>query len=206
MQAPEQRSPAVVTEATPAKAEQGEMPETEQACRRALRELGVTFVELEPLNDAVGCNVAWPVSVSRLPGNVELKPEATLTCAMAEATARFVTAHAAPIAQSTMKSDLAAIHQVSSHVCRPRTDGNKMSEHARANALDWGALEFADGTTVAVRAHPPSAKDAGKLIGALREAACGPFKTVLGPGSDADHADHFHFDLAQRRNGGTWCH
>jgi hypothetical protein len=39
----------------------------------------------------------------------------------------------------------------------------------------------------------------------VRKAACGPFKTVLGPGSDADHALHFHFDLAPRRHGGTFC-
>ena len=39
----------------------------------------------------------------------------------------------------------------------------------------------------------------------IRKAACGPFKTVLGPGSDADHATHFHVDLAKRRNGGTFC-
>ena len=30
-------------------------------------------------------------------------------------------------------------------------------------------------------------------------------ETVLGPGSDADHALHFHFDLEPRRNGGTFC-
>ncbi|TIQ63130.1 MAG: extensin family protein, partial [Mesorhizobium sp.] len=35
--------------------------------------------------------------------------------------------------------------------------------------------------------------------------ACGPFKTVLGPGSDADHSLHLHLDLAPRRNGGTFC-
>jgi hypothetical protein len=46
---------------------------------------------------------------------------------------------------------------------------------------------------------------AAKFLGAIRKAACGPFKTVLGPGSDADHALHFHFDLAPRRNGGTFC-
>ena len=32
----------------------------------------------------------------------------------------------------------------------------------------------------------------------VRKAACGPFTTVLGPGSDPYHSDHFHLDLAQR--------
>ena len=39
----------------------------------------------------------------------------------------------------------------------------------------------------------------------VRLAACGPFKTVLGPGSDADHATHFHFDLQPRRSGSLFC-
>ena len=44
-----------------------------------------------------------------------------------------------------------------------------------------------------------------KFLDAVRSAACGPFKTVLGPGTDADHATHFHFDMAARRNGATYC-
>ena len=29
--------------------------------------------------------------------------------------------------------------------------------------------------------------------------------TVLGPGYNADHADHFHFDIMQRKNGYVAC-
>lgn len=205
MPAPQQRPAEIEADDAPVSAKINEMPEAEAACRRRIRALGVTFSEFDPKGLMRGCAVPWPVSVSRLPGGVELKPEATLTCAMAEATARFVKEHAKPIAQSVIKSELTGIQQVSSYVCRARTDGEKLSEHARANALDWGALEFANGTAIAVRVHPPAEKDERKLIDTLMRAACGPFKTVLGPGSNADHADHFHFDLAERRNGGTWC-
>ena len=42
----------------------------------------------------------------------------------------------------------------------------------------------------------------------VRKAGCGPFTTVLGPGSDSYHSDHFHFDLAQRGKSGRslYCH
>ncbi|MBO0904984.1 extensin family protein [Jiella sonneratiae] len=40
----------------------------------------------------------------------------------------------------------------------------------------------------------------------IRAAACGPFKTVLGPGTDADHTTHFHLDMAARHGGATYCH
>ncbi len=182
------------------------MPADEKACRGRLREMGVAFSEEAPLREPSGCEAGWPVSVTTLPGDVELRPAATMTCAMAEATATFVEENAAPLSERMMGSSLAAIDQVSSYVCRPRTDGAKLSEHAFANALDWGGLELDDGTQIPVRRYDRRKQpDEARFMAALRKAACGPFKTVLGPGSDADHADHFHFDLAERRNGGTWC-
>jgi Resolvase, N terminal domain/Extensin-like protein C-terminus len=39
----------------------------------------------------------------------------------------------------------------------------------------------------------------------LRDAACHRFNTVLGPGSDAYHADHIHVDLAERAHGYRMC-
>jgi len=39
----------------------------------------------------------------------------------------------------------------------------------------------------------------------VRQAACGPFKTVLGPGADEFHTDHFHLDMARRRSDSAYC-
>jgi hypothetical protein len=39
----------------------------------------------------------------------------------------------------------------------------------------------------------------------LRDAACRRFNTVLGPGSDAYHANHIHVDLAERAHGYRMC-
>lgn len=181
------------------------MPADEAACRARLREMGVVFAEHLPIDEPEGCSAAHPVTVSGLPGGVALRPDAVLTCAMAEATAQFVREHAAPAAHAEFGSPLAAIDQVSSFVCRPRNGTQRLSEHAFANALDWGGLELEDGTRVAIRAYRRSEPRRSRLVSALRRAACGPFKTVLGPGSDADHADHFHFDMAERRNGGAFC-
>jgi hypothetical protein len=43
----------------------------------------------------------------------------------------------------------------------------------------------------------------GKILKAIRRAACGPFTTVLGPGSDRFHRDHLHLDTARGR--GPYC-
>lgn len=181
------------------------LPAGEAACRERLRLLGVAFEEAPPISEPEGCAAAHPLTVTGLPGSVALEPPALLTCPMAEATARFVRDHAASAVREEFDADLTAISQVSSYVCRPRNGSDKLSEHAFANALDWRALALDDGNTIDVRAHGRTEPRRARLIERLRQAACGPFRTVLGPGSDADHADHFHFDLAERRNGGAFC-
>ncbi|MEO9169101.1 MAG: extensin family protein, partial [Aestuariivirga sp.] len=46
-----------------------------------------------------------------------------------------------------------------------------------------------------------------QFLHAIRAHACGLFSTVLGPGSDADHSNHFHLDKMFLRPGrGAYCH
>jgi hypothetical protein len=40
----------------------------------------------------------------------------------------------------------------------------------------------------------------GQFLRRLHKGACGVFGTVLGPEANEAHRDHFHFDLARRRN------
>ncbi len=41
-------------------------------------------------------------------------------------------------------------------------------------------------------------------VQALRKSACEYFTTVLGPGANAAHEKHLHFDLAKRGKTGTY--
>ena len=86
-----------------------------------------------------------------------------------------------------------------SYSCRPQNNrrGAKLSEHSFGNALDIMAFHLADGREVTVlkgwRGNP-------REQDFLREVfvgACRYFATVLGPGADAFHYDHFHIDLAR---------
>lgn len=179
------------------------MPAEEVACRSKLTELGVAFEEQPQLADASGCSVEWPVSVSALSKEVKLAPDAVMNCATAARAAEFVRDHIAPKAATILGSPLVSIRQDSAYVCRPRNGTSKLSEHAFGNALDIGAFTLKDGRTVVVGSARK--REEGEFMLAVRLAACGPFTTVLGPGSDADHASHFHFDLAKRRPGSTFC-
>ncbi len=134
---------------------------------------------------------------------MKLSPEAVLNCATAEAAAKYTAEVIAPAAKSTYGVELAAIGHGSAYVCRPRNGTTKLSEHAFGNALDIGSFSLADGRSIAVTATS-NPKDAD-FLARVRMTACGPFKTVLGPGTDADHAQHFHLDLAHRRGGATYC-
>lgn len=180
------------------------MPPEEKACRERLKALGAAFEERKAEHDAAaGCSIPYPLLLKTLGKSIELEPDAELNCAMAEAAVRFANDVMAPMAKKELGADLKSVGQASAYVCRPRHNGRKMSEHAFGNALDIAGFTLADGSAVEVRPSPPE-RDA-KFLDAVRKAACGPFKTVLGPGSDADHALHFHFDLEPRRNGGTFC-
>jgi hypothetical protein len=181
------------------------MPADELACRAQLRELGVRFEERERLSSEDGCLIAHPIAVTALSRTVAMEPEGVLNCATARAAARFVADVVAPRAMAAFGSPLSAVRHGSAYVCRTRHNGEKISEHALGNAIDLTAFELQDGTLIEVKAYGPGDLGRRDFLRGLRSAACGPFKTVLGPGTDGDHADHLHFDLQQRRSGGTWC-
>ncbi|MER8477803.1 extensin family protein [Mesorhizobium sp. M0815] len=181
-----------------------EMPAEELACRRRLKSMGVDFEERKPEHDtAVGCSIPYPVVLKTLGKSIAIGPETELNCQMAEAAARFAASVIQPAAKAEFGTDIKSIGQASAFVCRPRHAGGKLSEHAFGNALDIASFTLSDGKEIDVGPTPPQ-KDA-EFLDAVRKAACGPFKTVLGPGSDADHSLHLHFDLEPRRNGGTFC-
>ena len=172
-------------------------------CLVALRNLDVDFDPEEPLSDPAGCAIPNPVTLKNLGKNIKLAPEALLDCPMALASVRFMNDVAAAAAKRELGSELTSINQASGYVCRPRHGTAKLSEHAFGNALDIASFGLADGRKIDVTGSATGAE--AKFLDALRKAACGPFKTVLGPGSDPDHAVHFHFDLAPRRRGSTFC-
>lgn len=180
-----------------------EMPAEEKACRTRLAALGVRFEERPQLADKAGCSVPWPIAVSTLSETIPLVPDAVLNCATAEAMAKFTATTIAPAARGILDATIEKVRQDSAYVCRPRNGTKKLSEHAFGNALDLGAFTLSDKRVVTVGSAASRAE--GEFLFALRLAACGPFTTVLGPGSDADHASHFHFDLARRRPGSTFC-
>lgn len=182
------------------------MPADEVDCRRRLRRLGVTFRDLAPIDDGAACGIAHPVEVSGLAGGVEMKPAATLSCPMALAFASWTKDDLVPAARWRYLSGVKTVHQGSSYSCRRIAGTATVSEHGKGNALDVMRIELRNGKDIDVRKPGWFDFRGRSLLNKARAGGCDHFATVLGPGYNADHADHFHFDIKDRRNGHVACH
>ena len=167
------------------------------SCSKALSTLGVTAVSVDPIRSG-GCGIPAPVEVAALGGGaVKLSMKAVVNCDMASTLAAFMRDTVDPLARQKLGAGVTDIRVAAAYHCRTRNgvSGAKLSEHAKGNAIDISALKV-KGDWIEVGGKNGFAQAA--FLKEVRKAACGPFTTVLGPGSDAYHSDHFHFDLAQR--------
>ena len=113
----------------------------------------------------------------------------------------------APSARLRYLSGVRSIHQMSSYSCRTMNSqrGAAMSEHAKGNAIDVGKIVLNSGKEILIRRKGFFAFREKGLLKAVRTDSCKYFTTVLGPGSDRFHKDHFHFDLRMRKSGYRHC-
>lgn len=179
----------------------------ETACQRQLKRLGVRFELPAPIVGKGACGIAAPVKVKSLSGGIDVIPDATLNCPMALAFAKWVKGELASAARVRYLSGIKSIHQMSAYSCRTMNNkvGGRLSEHAKGNAIDIGKINLNNGKTIVVRRPGLFAFREKSLLHSVRAESCKYFTTVLGPGSDRYHKDHFHFDLRQRKTSYRHC-
>ncbi|MBX3580386.1 MAG: extensin family protein [Rhizobiaceae bacterium] len=180
------------------------LPADEVDCRRELKRLKVEFVDLAPIQDGQ-CGIDHPVKVSAI-GSVKMKPAATLTCAMALTFSQWTKNELVPSARRRYFSGVRTIKQGSSYSCRKIAGSRTLSEHGKGNALDIMSIELANGKDIDVRKPGFFAFRQKGLLNTVRADGCQYFSTVLGPGYNYDHRNHFHFDIKERRNNRVACH
>ena len=181
------------------------LSEAEMQCRRELERLKVQFTPVPDVSGAMGCGIRNPVRVTALSKRIALKPAAVMNCQAALAAAKWAHRDLAPAARRRYASNVREIRHMSAYSCRRIRGSGTLSEHGKGNALDIGAIRLANGHMIKVRKPGFFSFREKSFLKSIRKGACRHFTTVLGPGSDRDHADHFHFDLKARRNGGTYC-
>ncbi|MBX5009474.1 extensin-like domain-containing protein [Rhizobium lentis] len=185
------------------------MPASELACRRELKRMGVLFDEKPPISQGPACQVPYPVSLKGLSGNIGVKPAVTLNCQVTLAFAKWVKNELAPSARFRYWSGIKTIQPLGGYSCRRMNNSrqryNPMSEHARGNAIDVGKFVLKNGHAIDVRKKGLFSLREGRLLKAVRTDSCRYFNTVLGPGSNPEHWNHFHFDLRSRKSGKAYC-
>jgi len=175
--------------------------QADKACFAQKRVTPSPYIELAKAIDGPGiCGLDTPLKVTALAdGTVAFNAAQTLDCPMTAALEDWLRDVVQPIAMARFGQPVAQIDTMGAYACRP-IDGHRshrLSEHSFGNAVDIGAFRLADGARITVEKGWTRGDAQQKAF--LREVqagACNIFTTVLAPGSNADHYNHMHLDLA----------
>jgi len=177
----------------------------ESACLVKPSRIGLAE-KLRNIDEGNGCEVpnAWRIQSV---GAVAFSQPATLNCGMAEPLRDWLDQTVQPAARTSFGESVVGVEVAASYSCRPRNNrrGARMSEHGYGNAIDIAAFTLESGRKVTVLDGWRGAHDEQRFLQRVHDEACGDFHTVLGPGSDRAHRNHFHLDLQSRRNGSHYC-
>src|SRR6266436_6453136 len=175
----------------------------DEACLARLRAADVRFdIPTMPVAAKAACAIEAPVRLksvtarARTVTEVHLPEEPVVSCQFAERLTAWLGHLVAPLIAGRMYTDLRAVRTGPGYECRNRNGAasGKLSAHAVGKAIDISGFELSSGKVIPIK--PDGDETMRNVVDAVRTAACGWFTTVLGPGSDAAHADHMHVDMA----------
>ncbi len=173
-------------------------------CGKLLSGREVLYDRLAPIKDGV-CGTPAPIRLKSfgLPGEpaVSLSPAPVVSCKLAGALHRWFEVSVQPNAKTHLHASVVGIATLSAYNCRPRYDdpGQRISQHAFANALDVSEFITAKGEHVSVLDGWSAGDDRGAFLRAIHDGACQIFGTTLGPEANEAHKNHFHLDMKERR-------
>lgn len=180
------------------------------ACLLDLALAGVAYAVAQPVTDAETpeCGIARPVEVKAVQPGVAIEAGAIMGCPTARQLALWTRDFVLPaVLRLPDAPRLSGYAPGSVYQCRARVggDSDKISEHALGTAFDIMAFLFADGSRLEVQPRDGDGDLAEAFQRSVRGSACLFFTTVIGPGTNAAHADHLHLDLAERNGGFRLC-
>lgn len=156
------------------------------ACREALTIAGARFAEA-PVRSQV-CPVEGAVRLTD--GTTPMAPAApAMSC-------RLALAYVAWDRYALRPAGAVRVDHYGVFSCRNiygRTAAPR-SQHAFANALDVAGVRLADGRRLTVAGDFRRDDARGRVMRALRDDACGLFRTTLSPDYNAAHRDHLHLE------------
>ena len=102
-----------------------------------------------------------------------------------------------PMVAGRLGTELKAVRTGPGFECRNRnrSASGKLSAHAVGLAIDVAGFDLVNGERLQVTERENGSKAA--VLRGLRAGSCGWYTTILGPGTDAAHATHWHLDIQQ---------
>ncbi len=127
-----------------------------ERCGMILAGTGAVYRHMDPLHDG-RCGTPAPIELSAIGSNpsVAITPPARVTCGLAASLSAWSDTILQPIARTHIGETITGIRNVASYVCRNRYNApnKRISEHARANALDMAAFKTDSGNWIAILEH-----------------------------------------------------
>jgi hypothetical protein len=168
-------------------------------CLQALRR---TDIEFRLIEDKPGgeCPLVNIVQVSM--AGVSFNHTFRASCPLAAGWEIFRHNALQQAAKKHFNQPVTRVEHIGTFACRNVYNRERLSEHARANAIDITAFVLADGTRVSVARDWGNNRQSQKaaFLRDIHQGACQAFNVVFGPDHNAAHANHFHFDM-----GGFWA-
>lgn len=178
-------------------------------CESNLRDSKVRFDAVPASFGNAKCPINDPVrlhSIETPSGTVSFPEGPVFNCRFARQFALWVSDTGSAVVLAKMNKRLERVATGPGYDCRHRNgdSSGKMSEHATGDAVDITTITLSGGATLrmadAVDVNSPSYE----VLRALRTTACGYFTTVLGPGANEAHKEHYHFDLGVHGKSGNY--
>ncbi len=176
-------------------------PSDDRATRQCVAGLALTDARFQRLPDRdFGAGCAAVGTVKLLDIGMPTTNLGAMTCPLATGFIRWTQDALQKAARAWLDSPVARVESFGTYSCRRIAGSDHMSEHARANAVDVSGFVLASGRRIAVLKdwNGPD-RQARDFLRAVHAAACRRFSVVLGPDANADHRDHFHFDMGRGR-------
>jgi len=160
---------------------------------RCLAALETTAVKASRLPDRTQGDCPL-LSIVRVTGSELSFPATTMTCDLAVRWGMFERHALQPAALRHFGQRVTRIEHIGTFACRTIAGRDRLSEHARANAIDIAAFILADGRRVSILDDWSREGDKASFLRDVRDGACRFFGAVLGPDYNAAHKNHFHLD------------
>jgi hypothetical protein len=178
-------------------------PQDVLACHVDLARLGVQFRVLPDQVFAGGCSALGAVQLVDI--GMPVTNLRAMTCPLARNFIHWAREAVEPAAAQWLGTRVVRIETFGTYSCRTvdSQPGARLSEHARANAVDVSGFVLLDGRHITVLAGwNGDDNQVRHFLRAVHQGGCRRFAIGLSPDSDSYHYNHLHFDMGR----GPYCH